>query len=71
MVVDRLEFRIVSEYRLPKNYQKIFNIYNNEVCGLIECWIRRGFLEDQINGVVQDIMYLTKTMRGRLLPIID
>ena len=67
-MIKKIEVIIMTEYALPKNCEKLLNIYRKEVVGVIERWIKSGFLEDELM-VLSDIMYLTKTMRSRLGPL--
>ena len=48
---------------------EMMNIYKKEIAGVVEEWIKSGFSEDEIK-VLGDILYLTKTLRKRLIPIV-
>lgn len=62
----RLEPRISAHAKLPKNSGRILMIYIGEVMSVIGEWMQNGFSEEGINGVLDDIMFLTDTMRVRL-----
>jgi len=72
-VVERMVMEIRGKIggvcRLPKNSEKMMRIYAKEVTGVVEEWGEKGFLEGEIDRVLEDIMYLTETMRGRLGPV--
>ena len=70
-MVWRLRKRIVNTYRFPKDSGKIYKIYAKEVVGVIEVWKDSGFSMKKIEKVLDDIMYLTETAKGRLLPLIE
>lgn len=66
-----IKTRIVNYAGLPKNSEKMFKIYVNEVTGLMVEWGRSGFMETEIENLLKDIMYLTDTLRSRLGRLID
>ncbi len=70
-MVKRLQPKMVSFMRLPGNSEKIFDVYANEVVGLIWRWMERGMKDMEIEMVVRDIMFLTETARVRLSPLLD
>ena len=59
---------IIEIYKLPKNNQKILKIFEKEIEGLLTDWAKSNFKEDVIE-VLNNILYLTNTMRKRLLPL--
>ena len=60
---------IIDEWHLAGDLAKMYNIYANEVLGVIEAWGAKGFPKNSIDQVLNDIMYLTDTARQKLLPI--
>lgn len=60
---------LVKQMRIPNGARKVFAVYASEVTELINEWCRRGFRKDEMNRVLDDIMYLTDTARIRLGPI--
>lgn len=51
----------------PTNCNEIMlKIYQKEVVGLIEIWIKTGFKKEEIEKTLNDILYLTKTINSRL-----
>ena len=68
-IMSIIRNKIESAMRLPKNSDKIYSIYASEVVELIRDWAVKGFSEQEIVKLVSDIMYLTTTMRERLMPI--
>lgn len=68
-MVQRIKPKLTKLYRLPKNCEKILAIYEKEIVGVLENWIRNDFEEDE-TMILSDIMYLTETMRARLMPLV-
>lgn len=68
-IVECFERKIVERCRLPKNSKKMIKVYKKEVAGIIEDWNKKGFSEDEVSKVLDDIMYLTNTLRSRLRPL--
>jgi len=60
---------IIDEWHLAGDLAKMYNIYANEVLGVIEAWGAQGFPKNSIDQVLNDILYLTDTARQKLLPI--
>lgn len=65
-----LKPRILADWRLSGNLDKIYTIYENEILGVIENWGKHHFANQDLSGVLNDIMFLTKTARQKLLPLI-
>ena len=68
-MLDVIKDKAVIFMRLPKNHKKIFGVYKGEVVEIIFEWGERGFLEGELEKVLSDILYLSKTARARLIPI--
>lgn len=68
-MLKRLESRLTSALRLPKNSRKIFSIYVSEIVQVIANWGEVGFSEQKLESVLGDIVYLSETCRSRLMPI--
>lgn len=68
-MIRKLEPSVVEECRWPKESKKMFEIYVNEIFGVVEGWSKENFAEGRIEVVLGDIMYLTETSRKRLLPL--
>ena len=73
LTVEKMVLKTKKEIKnfchLPENSEKMIKIYAKEVAGIIEEWGKEGFLEERIEEVLKDIMYLTETMRQRLKPL--
>lgn len=70
-MIGKARAKIVSYAKFPKNYEKMFRVYEGEVVELIFDWGRKDFSEKELMRVLSDIMYLTDTARARLMPICD
>ena len=68
-MVDKMRGKIVNLAGLPKKSDKVFRVYAVEVVEIIFGWGERGFLESELEQVLGDIMYLSKTCGHRLGPI--
>ena len=68
-MLERLKGRIIKSCNLPKNSEKIFKVYTMEVVGVIEEWGEKDFCQEEIERVLSDIMYLTDTIKTRLMPL--
>ena len=64
-MVEKIEPRIIKDYKLPKNSHMMIKVYQKEVVAVIENWIKTN-LKDSEMVILNDIMYLTDTMRTRL-----
>ncbi len=69
-MIWRLENRICDSYFLPQNSKQVFGIYTKEIVGLLEEWGKRDFNKNEIESVLKNIMYLTETIKVRLVPIL-
>ena len=65
-----LEKNLVEYMRLPSDVEKVLAVYKAEVVELIFEWGRTSWPEDELEKVLADIMYLTKTARDRLMGIL-
>ena len=74
-VVERMVLEvkdlIIKACHLPKNSEKMIKIYAKEIAGMVEMWGERGFNEDEMNKLLDDMMFLTREMRGRLRILVD
>ena len=70
-IINQLKPRITRALHLPKNSNKMFQVYRSEVCELILNWYSHGMPESEIDNLLDQIMYLTQTMRTRLAPLLD
>ena len=68
-MVGKMKSKIVGSQRLPKNSDGMFRIYAVEVAEVIFGWGERGFSEEELSRVLNDILYLTETCGDRLGPI--
>lgn len=69
-MVARLIPRIVADYKLPPNSKKMMLVYLKETSGLIEIWLRKGCRSSKAS-LLTDIKYLTRSMRSRLVGLLD
>ena len=68
-MLEILKPKITEKWRLSNGLDKLYNIYKNEILGIIEIWCQQNFSDCHLNAVLEDIMYLTKTARTKLLPL--
>ena len=65
-MVLKLQDKIAEANYLPKKSEKMMRIYTKEVAGIVEGWYEKEFNEKEMNKVLEDIIYLTRTMKRRL-----
>ena len=65
-MITKMQPRLVDIMHLPKNSKKIFLVYEGEVTSLMDAWCRNGMREDEINRLLDEIIFLTETARVRL-----
>lgn len=65
-MLDEIEIKIISSIQVSRNRECVFKIYRSEVVVLIDDWCKRNFNCEEIDKVVENIIYLTKTARMRL-----
>ena len=70
-MVMELRGRIEVVMRLPKNSNSLYNVYVDEVVGLILRWNADGLREAEMDELLVNIMHLTETMRQRLRFLLD
>ncbi len=68
-MINHLKTVIVKEWHLSGDVDTIFNIYANEVLGVIEIWHKHYFSDKFLESTLSNILFLTKTSRRSLLPL--
>ncbi len=69
-MIGLLKSRIITkEWRLSGNLDKMYIVYANEILGVIECWSVQKFTDKSLERVLNDILYLTRASRKKLLPL--
>ena len=66
---EYLKPRILEEWHLSGNIDKIYSVYKNGVLGIIEIWYKQKFTSNHIESTLNDILYLTRVSRHNLLPL--
>ena len=56
---------------LPKNSKRMFNVYTGEIVELMDEWGKKDYSEEEMKTVLKNILYLTKSLRTRLAPIME
>lgn len=70
-MIKKAQPMISLKYHMPKNAEMIFEVYNNEILGVIEGWNKEGLREKDIAMILEDILYLTDSARHRLMPLVN
>lgn len=65
-MLDVIKERITKEWNLHGNLENIFNVYQNEVIGVIEIWAKSKFDTNEIDATLNSVMRLTETAPRRL-----
>ena len=69
-MLSQLRPAIIYYWRPANNSDKTYNIYENEMLGIIETWSKHNFSTTKLNHVLNDTLYLTKTAPKRLAPLV-
>ena len=73
VIIEKMVFKTKNKLRrtccLPTNPDKMLRVYAKEVSGVIEEWCDQGFSENELEVVLDKILYLTDTMKQRLEPV--
>ena len=51
---------------LPCGAERIFKVYVYEMVGVLRIWVENGLREEEMDRVLKDLVYLTKTINERL-----
>lgn len=68
-LIMKLEPIIVKRIKLPERAKTTLIVYRSEIMGLLEEWAREEFFEEKLNKVLKNIVYLTLTMKDRLMEL--
>lgn len=68
-MLSELKPSIISIWHNRNSLSKAYNIYENEVLGVIEVWSKCDFSSVKLNKTLNDILYLTRTAPKRLAPL--
>ena len=61
-----IDSQMMKKMKLPRNAYLVYVVYASEVARLMYEWGKNGFLESEIEVVLDRIMFLTMTARVRL-----
>ena len=67
----KLKKRVLQEWNMAGNLEKLYIVYENEVVGVIEAWHQKDFSKKYLAATLDDILFLTKTSPHRLSRLID
>ena len=68
-LIVKLEPTIMEIIRFPKRTETALIVYRYEILGLLEEWAKEEFTEENLERVLKNIVYLTTTMKERLLEL--
>ena len=68
-MIELLKGRVLEEWHLGGDVDKIYNVYQYEILGVIEVWSKQKFATKQLDSILSDILYLTNAARRSLLPL--
>lgn len=69
-MVLMLKPEIMDFIRLSSDYERVFRVYTGEIMGLIVDWGLCGFQESEIVKLLNNMVYLIKSIRKRLSPLL-
>ena len=70
-MLRQLDAQIELTARLPQNSDKILRVHSGEICELIFCWCESGMPEEGISRLISETLFLTKTLRPRLMQLLS
>lgn len=70
-MTDIIKKQILNEWNYPGADKKFFKVYQNEVLGLIESWSEKGFEIEELENILNDILYLNKTTPKHLARFLE
>ena len=70
-MINHLKPVIICSWRFAGNLDNAYNVYENEVLGVIEFWGQKDFAVTKLSKILSEILYLTKTASERLIPLIE
>ena len=65
-MVLKLQGKVAEMDCLLGKTGQIMQIYTKEVAGVVEGWSKKEFSENEMKKVLENIIYLTRTAKGRL-----
>lgn len=65
-MLNRIKPRLINEWMIGDDFNKIFSIYTNEIVGIIELWGKHNFSDQYLGTILNDVMTITKTAPSRL-----
>lgn len=68
-MIEGMRMKIEGVAKMPRNSERAFRVYQGEIVAVLEEWGREGFNESEILQTLDQMMYLTDTMRERLKPL--
>ncbi len=68
-LIIELEPIVTSAMNLPKWARLTIVVYRNEITGLLTEWSKENFSDEDLNRILRSILYLTSTIRERLLQL--
>lgn len=68
-MINSIKPKILTEWHLSGNLDKIYGIYANEVLAIMEIWHKANFSNQTLESALSDILYLTKSSRRSLLSL--
>lgn len=70
-MLNRLKPAIITTWHYKDPSNQAYNVYENEVLGVIETWGKSDFSATKLDKTLSDILYLSKTAPERLHPLND
>lgn len=69
-MLGTLKPALIKRWNTTGGIDKVYNVYENEILGIIESWSKHQFSKSQLEKVLNDIINLTNTAPTRLPSII-
>lgn len=69
-MISKFKKHTLEQWNMSGNLGKVYDVYRKEILGIIENWSKQNFLKKELDTVLNDILYLTKTAPRRLSRLI-
>lgn len=70
-MLTKIKPQILAHWHPAICNDKVFSVYQNEISGIIEIWAKKNFAIKEMNGILDNILFLTNTSPRRLIKLLN
>lgn len=70
-IIDRIKVQLLVGWHYSCCSDRFYQVYKNEIVGIIEVWAGRDFAIDGLGEALDDILFLTQTAPKRLARFLE